>query len=118
MHRNNRELEAYSIQEKVFTVLKRAMLIKRIGQHNRRTKEFILVKDVFESWRNRARKGKIVKYLRDKRNSDLMFTALACWSHYREIKLNQRSIRVNTDKQVILIKFNRKNLMVFVRTSY
>jgi len=93
MYRNTKELEAYNIQEKVFSYLKRLMIIRRIGQFRRKERNVTLMKDVVASWRDYTRQQRIVSYLEDKRTTDLLYATFVCWTHYKDIRLNRRSIK-------------------------
>ena len=93
MYRNTKELEAYTVQEKVFSYLKRLMIIRRIGQCKRRERNYTLVQDVVTAWRDYIRQEKVIKYLEDKRTSDLLYATFVCWTHYKDIRLNRRSVK-------------------------
>jgi len=93
MYRNTKELEAYTVQEKVFSYLKRLMIIRRIGKCKQKERNFTLVKDVVSAWRDYIRKEKVIHYLEDKRTSDLLYATFVCWTHYKDIRLNRKSIK-------------------------
>lgn len=93
MYRNTKELEAYNVQEKVFSYLKRLMIIRRIGQFKRKQRNLELIKDVVGSWRDYTRQIRIVKYLEDKRTTDLLYATFVSWTHEKDIRLNGKSIK-------------------------
>lgn len=93
MYRANEEIRAYTTQETVFGVLKKLMIIRRIGRYQRQERGIRFLEAVVTSWKNYTRKKKVIKYWQSKRNSDRMYSAFVCWSHYRDIRQNKGSIR-------------------------